>query len=178
MLDVTRLGRKSFMSQAALSEVLTAVRNAEELPAGVSRHALKRARQAKASVETPYGHAAASNQRLQRRVSARQIGGRPSFSCKPWGLVFYSDEVTPGNALKANNRRKMQAIYWSFAQFGPDALSHERSWFLLTCVRSKTVDKCAGMLCRPSCGPGLAFGLESSFAWVHTARGSWSPTSR
>ena len=153
MLDVARLGRKSFMSQAALSEVLTAVRNVEELPAGVSRHALKRARQAKAGVETPYGkicrtwnlehgwpshqralsgprgHAVASNQRLQRprRVSARQIGGRPSFSCEAVGPCF----------------------------------------LLAT-----------GMLCRPSCGPGPAFGLESSFAWVHTARGSWSPTLR
>jgi len=39
---------------------------------------------------------------------------RPSSAASPWGLVLYSDEVTPGNQLAMDNKRKIQAVYFSF----------------------------------------------------------------
>jgi hypothetical protein len=57
----------------------------------------------------------------------------------PWRLIVYSDEVSPGNQLSHDNRRKLQCIYWSFFEFGPDALQHENAWFVLTAVRSQAI---------------------------------------
>ncbi len=51
---------------------------------------------------------------------------------KPWNLILYSDEVTPGNPLAPVNKRKFQAIYWSFIELGPNALSREEAW--MTCM--------------------------------------------
>ena len=44
---------------------------------------------------------------------------------------MYSDEVTPGNVLAVINNRRFHAIYWSFMEFGSNALSREESWFTL-----------------------------------------------
>ena len=62
----------------------------------------------------------------------------PSYA-RSWGLIFYADEVTPGNTLKANNSRKIQCIYWSISELGSRGLSSEALWFPLpaygrTCV--------------------------------------------
>ena len=46
-------------------------------------------------------------------------------------IVLYSDEVTPGNVMAINHRRKFHAIYWSFLELGPNALSREESWFTI-----------------------------------------------
>ena len=51
---------------------------------------------------------------------------------KPWNIVLYSDEVTPGNPLATLNQRKFQAVYWSFLEFGTNALSHEEAWLCLS----------------------------------------------
>ena len=51
---------------------------------------------------------------------------------KPWRLVAYTDEVTPGNPLAQKNNRKFQAFYWSFLEFGLSALSREEAWFTAT----------------------------------------------
>ena len=50
--------------------------------------------------------------------------------------MLYSDEVTPGNPLATNNKRKFHAIYWSFLEFGTNALSREESWFCITTTLS------------------------------------------
>ena len=55
MLDLSRLGRRSYVSQNGLAEILKAVRDADTLPTGTSRSAVKRARQRAVAVQTPYG---------------------------------------------------------------------------------------------------------------------------
>ena len=67
---------------------------------------------------------------------------RPSPGA-PFTLVLYCDEVTPGNQLKRDNRRKVQAVYWSILELGPKLLSNEYSWFFLTLVRTSTIDMLA-----------------------------------
>ena len=34
-----------------------------------------------------------------------EVRGNPSTEVSPWSIVLYSDEVSPGNQLKADNRR-------------------------------------------------------------------------
>ena len=73
-------------------------------------------------------------------MHARLLAKPPSPEA-PWNLILYSDEVTPGNPLSPANHRKYQAIYWSFLEFGPPALSREEGWFTLLCEYSKTVNR-------------------------------------
>ena len=167
-LDLARIGRKSYVSQNALAAVLKAVREAEELPAGISRPAIKRSRVSATDVRTPYGplfqtfslecedggsvdiwlslpaamlwHLTKQTANLASFIQGR-LQARPCSVTAPWTLVFYTDEVSPGNQLKVSNARKLQAIYFSFREFGIEALSHERAWFLLGAVKSSTVLK-------------------------------------
>ena len=57
----------------------------------------------------------------------------------PWSLIFYTDEVTPGNQLRPENERKLQCAYWSIMEFGPAVLANEDAWMEITCVKSTTV---------------------------------------
>ena len=47
---------------------------------------------------------------------------RPCTQQSPWRLVFYCDEVTPGNVLRPETNRKFAAFYMSFAELGPGFL--------------------------------------------------------
>jgi hypothetical protein len=59
---------------------------------------------------------------------------------KPWSLIIYSDEVTPGNPLATLNKRKFHAVYWSFLEFGVNALCREETWFCITTALSIDVN--------------------------------------
>ena len=63
----------------------------------------------------------------------------PSSVEKPWGLVLYTDEVTPGNALSPDLTRKSQACYMSFLELGHAALARESAWLCLLVHRSNQV---------------------------------------
>jgi hypothetical protein len=58
-----------------------------------------------------------------------QLRQKPSTPEEPWRIILYSDEVTPGNVMSPNNKRKFHAIYWSFLELGAHALSREECWF-------------------------------------------------
>ena len=58
--------------------------------------------------------------------------------------MFYGDEVTPGNVLRQDNKRKMFAVYVSIKEFGPNLLKHERMWLPLFVVRSVVAKKIPG----------------------------------
>lgn len=61
------------------------------------------------------------------------------------GLVLYSDEVCPGNALSASTPRKCWAVYATFTQCGQH-MQNEKAWVTLCCLRSSVVQKVeAGM---------------------------------
>ena len=57
----------------------------------------------------------------------------------PWPLIYYSDEVVPGNVLSADVSRKVQCVYVSIMQFGPIALSKEEAWLCILAKRSSHV---------------------------------------
>ena len=54
-MSLADLGRKKFVSQAALAELLKELRELEELPEATSRSSIKRAREEKVTVESPLG---------------------------------------------------------------------------------------------------------------------------
>ena len=74
-----------------------------------------------------------------RRFFKRQLQLHPPSPDRPWNIILYSDEVTPGNPLATANNRKFQSLYWSFMEFDVSALSHEESWFVLMTEFSSSV---------------------------------------
>ena len=65
---------------------------------------------------------------------------------KPWEIIVYFDEVSPGNVLRHDQSRKVQVGYWSVKQHGVKALSCERHWFLLGIARSDLVKRIPGKM--------------------------------
>ncbi|CAE7835026.1 unnamed protein product [Symbiodinium sp. CCMP2592] len=163
--------RKSFVSQRALAEILSIVKDEDEQHLATSRTTLKRKRERDLRMDTPYGP-------LWRTMTGfvmekgkpltvsyldpaallwavcREGGGfaefleernglHPSAPSQPWSLCLYVDEVSPGNQLKPSNERKLQVIYMSLKQLGGLALSKEDSWLLVSCIRSVDVKRCA-----------------------------------
>ncbi len=84
---------------------------------------------------------AATTSRPFNEFLTRIMARKPSSHTHPWGIIIYSDEITPGNVIAHENLRKTQTIYWTFKQFGIACLSAEELWFTLTIVRSALV-KC------------------------------------
>ena len=64
----------------------------------------------------------------------------------PWDLIVYADGVSPEDTLSKNDKRKFWAIYWSFHQFGQEALGTEEPWFTLAIVRLTELSKLDGGL--------------------------------
>ena len=165
-LDLSKLGRKSYVSQAGIADILKQVREAGGLPTGISKSAVKRSRQSAIAKDTPFGPmlkqwalldkdqkeikvdyldpAACLWHALQTSPLFSEFFGKKAeeLCCGPtqqWTIILYSDEITPGNQLKAHNSRRLQTFYWSLAEFGAEALASEDAWLVLTSVRSKTV---------------------------------------
>ncbi|CAE7430530.1 unnamed protein product [Symbiodinium sp. CCMP2592] len=168
-----RLKLKVFTTQRALAQILKEIRELDELPAATGRSSVKRAREELLhDYATPYGpiyieptlqkedgtdvtipilspaamlawaceHCAAFGQLLQKQMALKP----PTYE-KPWTLIWYSDQIAPGNQLKHVNRRKAQVIYWSLQELGAHAMSCESCWFTLTAVRSTVVADMGGM---------------------------------
>lgn len=67
---------------------------------------------------------------------------RPSPEA-PWDLILYYDEITPGNVLRPDNKRKFMSVYMSFKQLGA-ALFREESWLTISVVRMNQVHDVLG----------------------------------
>ena len=68
---------------------------------------------------------------------------RSDSPAAPVRCVLYHDEVTAGNPLRVQNRRRFVAVYLSFADWR-HCLQHEHLWVPLTCVRSETLKTIPG----------------------------------
>ena len=71
----------------------------------------------------------------------------PNSVDKPWSPVIYHDEVTPGNVLAPQNKRKFTAFYFAFLEF-EEALHDADSWLCLGVLRSTIVKKVKGGMSR------------------------------
>lgn len=74
--------------------------------------------------------------------AARQA--KPCTPQSPWSLVVYFDELTPGNALRPDNKRKTMAIYISVRELGLHVLSHTEAWFTIGLVRTSVIKQVLG----------------------------------
>jgi hypothetical protein len=82
-----------------------------------------------------------------RDVMSRVWQRRPSSPAEPWNLIFYEDEITPGNVLRADNKRKLHAFYASFLEFG-ELLDMEYFWVHFATLRSCVEKTVQGRLSR------------------------------
>ena len=167
-LDVAALGRKTFISQSGLSEVLQAIKKSGQIPEATSKSTVKRRREDAVSIETPYGqliqmmkaetlggtfieipycspaallwHTSRRCHRMREFLDSAAAKHENSLNSK-WKLAVYLDEVSPGNQLKVHNRRKLQACYFSIVEFGGYNLSQEHAWCVLACVRTDLVNQ-------------------------------------
>lgn len=134
-----------FISHRALAAVLQIAKD-ETLPWIGSKKVISDSRDTRVSKRTPYG---AIHQQIPLGSSGKTfeiqhplamlhevcetsvamsnlVEQLPESSpANPLALVFYTDEITPGNALSYKNQRKTWGFYWSIYQFGPAALSIE-----------------------------------------------------
>lgn len=69
---------------------------------------------------------------------------RPCTTEEPYKLIFYADEVTPGNLLRPDNRRKTMNYYVTIKDFGPSLTKHECMWLCLGVIRSTVAKELAG----------------------------------
>ena len=60
---------------------------------------------------------------------------------EPLDIIVYYDEIVPGNVLRPDNARKLQAIYWSIRQFPQEFLRSCAAWLPLGVMRSVTVKR-------------------------------------
>ena len=158
------------VSASALATVLNAV-EAEGIPSSHSRNDMRAAVTQELSVNTPYGdlvqdinvNTVVGGRRTMRiahpiallwaaftlcpsftTLMEERLAATPSTFENPWDLVLYSDEICPGDPLSADNRRKVQVIYFSFLQFGQNILCREDAWFCIFVSRSRDVNAVSG----------------------------------
>ena len=78
-----------------------------------------------------------------RLVDALYVA-RPCTPNEPYGLVVYSDEVTPGDVLHLNNERKMMNMLVTIRDFGSDALAYDCAWIPVAVLRAKIIKEVDG----------------------------------
>ncbi len=164
------IGRGSHVTARGRSSLLRDVR-AFGLPSALSERSFAIARRQVASTLTPYGPLAqeckfptangvditlpvqAPLAMLSHFASAdgffshylREAYTRcPPTRDRPWRLIMYCDEITCGNPLRADTHKKVQGVYWSIMDLGPEALSDESCWFEVAALKSKTVAELPG----------------------------------
>ena len=74
-----------------------------------------------------------------RGLTERAVAQRHNMN-----MLLYIDEITPGNVLRPDNRRKVWAIYASFYEFGKDELCKEYVWLPVARLRSDVAKRVAG----------------------------------
>lgn len=60
------------------------------------------------------------------------------IACRPWRFLLYHDELTPGNVLKPDNKRKLTCIYASWLEL-QHHLRDENAWFPMSVIRHDTI---------------------------------------
>ena len=66
------------------------------------------------------------------------------FMGRPLRLVIYIDEICPGNPLRPEKSRTLQAVYWAFADWPQHVLQRTAVWPVFGTIRSTIVDKLPG----------------------------------
>ena len=81
-----------------------------------------------------------------KELLATSLERHPLTSSRPWRVIVYTDEASPGNLLAIDHKRKCHVLYWSFAEFGREALCREEAWLLGGIIRSSVASEISGGL--------------------------------
>ena len=158
------LGRGSFVSLAGIEGLLKDLAGQQVEP--ISRRTLKRAREEdvashgcilksldivvdgkaqKVQYLDPkaFLQAAVKNSRGFAEMLGQLQTGQSFASPLSWCL--YIDEVTPGNALRPRQNRKVFVAYWSCLEWTTRVLQSEEAWFPLMVVLSTVVKAIGGV---------------------------------
>ena len=157
-----------YLSQSALEYVVRKV-NETGAPSAASRRSQSRAKATSVEEPTDYGPVLRTvaltiggepvdvtvlngpamlwrtlrNCAALRRVFKTALERHPCTAQRPWGNIMYWDEVSPTDPLtKGTDGREVQAVYFSFREFG-NLLHMEDLWFVLAAARSSFVNKSA-----------------------------------
>lgn len=167
------LGRKHYVSQSALEALLQELKETP-IPEAGSRRTIKRARDLHVDVQTPLGSLitdiAVKLQKDESEVTLpalnlpallwhvchdypqmaaffqKRMHLHPNGPEQAWSMTLYTDEISPGNQLKAANTRKVHGFYITFDELGPEARTRESFWWCLCIARSSVVSKLKGGL--------------------------------
>ena len=170
---LVELHRGPYVSQAALREILNYVKD-HGLPQACSRNTQRRAHTALGATDTPLETiikevvlplgpphkpltvsvqcpmamlwALARQGQPFRWILKATLAQHPSTTARQWRLVIYFDGISPQNPLaKGRDLRKVEAVYWSFLEFGP-YLSQELFWFCVSATRHDQIVKLPGLM--------------------------------
>ena len=78
-----------------------------------------------------------------RNVLAAALEETPCTYARPWHIVLYFDDITPGNPLKLENMMKHTALYVGFAELR-EALRLEEAWLTIGVLRVSVAKKVVG----------------------------------
>ena len=63
---------------------------------------------------------------------------------RPWSLLVYWDEMTPGDSHAPDNLRKSMCVYYTFTELGMDTICTAGAWFALAVVRTSMISEVVG----------------------------------
>ena len=63
---------------------------------------------------------------------------------EPLQLIIYIDEIVPGNPLRPEKARTLQAIYWAFSNWPQHVLQRTNCWPTFGTIRSTLIEKLPG----------------------------------
>lgn len=148
---LTEVSGKKYVSQRALHEIL---RNVAEtgVPDTISQSSYSRNRKKICYQKTPFGPVICTKELKMSDGPPQEFEYQHPYAmlyalCESseefrsffkkiciangfrLGIALYTDEITPGNPMRADNRMKVQAIYWSILQFLYPVLANDDAWF-------------------------------------------------
>ena len=74
----------------------------------------------------------------------RAIANVPSSYNTQWHIIFYLDEITPGNIAAPMNSRKFVAIYYTFRELGHLLVRSQDCWFHFGVLRTSILKDVVG----------------------------------
>ena len=131
LLSILREAREGNLPDCSHSRYIRAARDMvalQDTPFGqvIQEFDVVMSRGHSAKIELTNPHAmlyAASRCRKFGALLKNTMDSNPCTIAHPWGITTYSDEAQVGNRMKQDNHRSLQAVYWTFLSFGPEALS-------------------------------------------------------
>lgn len=162
-VEIASLGKASFITQSGMAKLIETLKSIG-VPESSSRATQYRARKDICNTITPYGPLVrpvavklvgsdvpgslgfqnplaflaynCSQSVYYSSVVQDALALHPSTPETPWQIILYQDGVDPSDGLAKNHSRKSNVFYWSFAEFGMQALAHEEVWGTATIMRS------------------------------------------